>query len=236
MALAALTWFQTAHWHDAVTLFRHALALDRDNPLAHNGLGMALAAEGRDDEAVVHFREALRAAPEYSDALGNLAFALARRGSLGEAERLLRDFLEFRPEEPAVLNELGSILIGRERAGDAIPFLERSIRVVPGFAIAHYNLSRALAAVRRSEEAAEHARRAEQLGYRAPEVYGHLAWLAIEAGRFDEARVALETLVRLRPDYAPARANLAAVYARLGRPGDARREIERARPPGGDRP
>jgi len=48
-----------------------------------------------------------------------------------------------------------------------------------------------------------------------PEPYNNLAVLHAALGRYDQARVALETAVRLNPNYTVAHENLGDVYARL---------------------
>lgn len=48
-----------------------------------------------------------------------------------------------------------------------------------------------------------------------PEPYNNLAALYARSNRYDKAREALETAVRLNPGYAVARENLGDVYARL---------------------
>ncbi|HEY9422309.1 MAG TPA: hypothetical protein VIW92_12900 [Thermoanaerobaculia bacterium] len=45
LGLAGMTRAQVHHWRDSVTLFRHALKVSRDNPLARRGLAKALAAQ-----------------------------------------------------------------------------------------------------------------------------------------------------------------------------------------------
>jgi len=48
-----------------------------------------------------------------------------------------------------------------------------------------------------------------------PEPYNNLAVLHAALGRFEQARAALETAIRLNPDYTVAHENLGDVYARL---------------------
>lgn len=48
-----------------------------------------------------------------------------------------------------------------------------------------------------------------------PEPYNNLAALYANQGQFDKARAALETSIRLKPDYAVAYENLGDIYARL---------------------
>src|SRR5262249_35575044 len=53
-ACALATRAQLAHWRSSVTLFTRALAVTRDNALAHMNLAVALEADGRRDEALAH--------------------------------------------------------------------------------------------------------------------------------------------------------------------------------------
>src|SRR5262249_35887440 len=62
--LVALSWAQCRPWHDSAALWSHALAHGAtDSPLAHNNMGVALAAQGRYAKAVAQYAEALRLDP-----------------------------------------------------------------------------------------------------------------------------------------------------------------------------
>jgi protein O-mannosyl-transferase len=60
LGLAGMTRAQTRHWRDGVTLFRHALAVTGNNPLARQGLARALAAA---QKAGVHGHAVRKAQP-----------------------------------------------------------------------------------------------------------------------------------------------------------------------------
>jgi Flp pilus assembly protein TadD len=67
-------------------------ALDPDAPdwRLHSGLGAALSASGRQQEAQLQFAKALALAPEHPAVLNNLALSYALDGRPEEAEKLLR--------------------------------------------------------------------------------------------------------------------------------------------------
>ncbi|MHB8765295.1 MAG: glycosyltransferase family 39 protein, partial [Deferrisomatales bacterium] len=67
-AFSALTWAQVGHWRSTEALFRHALAVDGRNWLAHNTLAADLLAQGRDAEALAHVEEALGLNPGLAEA------------------------------------------------------------------------------------------------------------------------------------------------------------------------
>ena len=56
--LGSLTYRQLGYWHDNETLWRYTLSVTARNYTAHNNLALALARQGRPDEAIVQFRAA----------------------------------------------------------------------------------------------------------------------------------------------------------------------------------
>ena len=54
--LGCLTYRQVGYWRDNETLWRYTLGITKRNYVAHNHLGLALAREGRPDEAIAQFR------------------------------------------------------------------------------------------------------------------------------------------------------------------------------------
>ncbi len=60
MSLAFTTWLQVRHWSNTITLFEHALAVDENNTLAHNHLGVTMARYGLAEETVRHTSQGLK--------------------------------------------------------------------------------------------------------------------------------------------------------------------------------
>ncbi len=56
--LGSLTYHQLGYWHDDETLWRYTLSVTGRNYMAHDNLALALAKQGRTDEAVAEFRAA----------------------------------------------------------------------------------------------------------------------------------------------------------------------------------
>ncbi len=70
--LAAGTWMQAGTWRDSVALYRHALAVTRDNYVAHLGLAKALVAKGDGAGAAEQYRAALALRPGLIEARAGL--------------------------------------------------------------------------------------------------------------------------------------------------------------------
>jgi len=76
-ALSAASALQIRTWRDSETLFRHALAVTRANPIAHAHLGEALLERGQAAQAVAHWEESLALLPGFLEVANNLAWLLA---------------------------------------------------------------------------------------------------------------------------------------------------------------
>ena len=84
VALAAATRVQLGYWRDTEALFQHAVAVTRDNFVAHQGIGQARLQRGDLDGALEATVEAVRIRADWSTrtALGDV---LAKQGKLDEA-------------------------------------------------------------------------------------------------------------------------------------------------------
>ncbi len=136
---------QVGTWRDDHALYRHALAVDADNWVAHLNLGVTLRAAGEQDQAFGHLRRAVEIQPtsaEAQDAFGN---ALLERGDLPGAERHYRQAIELDPLQGGFRYNLG---VARALQGDpagAEANYREAIRLRPGFADPWNNLGSLLA-------------------------------------------------------------------------------------------
>jgi len=64
--------------HDAIVHYTQAIRLRPDYAEAHNNLGVALAQQGKREQAVVHFSQALRLKPDDEAVRNNLQATLAQ--------------------------------------------------------------------------------------------------------------------------------------------------------------
>lgn len=79
-ALALTSRAQASYWSDSENLWRHTLAVTRDNAFAHASLADLLMRRGRVPEAISHSEEALRIRPNDADGENNLGLALLQLG------------------------------------------------------------------------------------------------------------------------------------------------------------
>src|SRR5580658_8724373 len=88
-----LTWRQSRMYRDSETLYRETLARNPESWMAHNNLGLMLAAEpGQLPEALEHYRAAVRLEPDYPESHFNLGSALAHSGPSDPPEEAIEEY------------------------------------------------------------------------------------------------------------------------------------------------
>jgi protein O-mannosyl-transferase len=215
--LAALTWRQCQVYTDVETLYSATIDGNPTCWMAHNNLGMTLAARGRLDEAIDHYREVLNLRPRCELAYNNLGVALARRGRLDEAIDHYQKALEIRPDYAEAHNNLGNALAKRGQTDDAIDHYQKALKTRPDYASAHNNLGVSLAGRGRLDEAIDHYRSALKIRPDYAEAHNNLGNALAKRGRLDDAIDHYQSALKIRPEYAEAHANLAAAHYRQGR-------------------
>ena len=81
--------------------------------MSHANRTLALAKQGRVDEAIVEYRKALRIKPDYAEAYNDLGGELLLRGQVDEAMALYRQALEINPDYTDARNNLDRLLGAR---------------------------------------------------------------------------------------------------------------------------
>ena len=111
---------QVGCWRGSETLFRHAIAVTKDNWLAHNNLGLALYQKGQIDEAIRQYQEAVRIKPGLLNAHYNLGVAFDLKGQKDEAIRQFQEAIAVKPDNAAARKHLGLALYQKGQIDEAI--------------------------------------------------------------------------------------------------------------------
>ncbi len=176
----------------------------RDGP-ARALRGALLAERGLLVEAEADLRDAVRLAPDLAEAHSGLAIVHERQGRLEEAEAGHRRALELAPGNGRYLNNLGYALLAHGKAAAALPVLLEAARVDPLGRRVRTNLGFAHAALGDWPRAA----RSFELGGTPAEAQNNLGLAYERAGNLAQAREHYAEAMRLDPQLAVARANLA---------------------------
>lgn len=224
VVLTMLTRRQLWTWENSETLARHALAVTRDNHLAHLNLGQALVARGEHAAGRREYEAAGAIAPDYPPILVNLGHAALRDGEIDAAETRFARALALRPAWPDAMNGLGEVAARRGDAPAAIGWFEGALARDPGHWNARASLADVLAATGRADEAISLY---EPLLADHPTFGFELGNLRFQRGDVPGALAAWRTALAARPDWHDLRDNVAVALLASGRAAEAIPELER---------
>ncbi len=210
---------------EAAAAYAEVLRLAPDLTAAHFNRALVLLELGRDEEAIAHLREAIRLDPQKADArkvlddvtvgragaVARRAAALAAAGRFAEAAGQYELAVRLSPESARLRVGLGDALWRAGRLDDAEAELRLALKLPPDDPVAYDTLGNVLQATGRFEEAEKMYRQALALptGAGRAEIHNDLGVALARQGRQTEAVAKFREALRLKPDFAPAKANLA---------------------------
>jgi tetratricopeptide (TPR) repeat protein len=209
---------QTGDAGAAIESLQHVARLVPQSADAWHGLGLALGAAKRDEEATSAFQQATRLCPESVVSMNSLAELYAREGHAEEAAREFRQVLRQKPYwGPAHLG-LGKALEAMGKTEEAQKQFKEALvnrmRTPESFnTLAKFSFSRGW-----YDAAVTNFTDSLKLNPSDPETHVNLGLALIKLGRRPEARAHYAEAVRLQPDFAEAHFCLG---LELGKDGDA---------------
>jgi tetratricopeptide (TPR) repeat protein len=219
-ACIVLTRGDLRYWRTSATLFEHALKVTEDNYVAYNNLGLALAEEGKFQEAIHYYRQALLIWPEFPAVRYNIGNALAHEGRDDEAIWHYSQVLQTRPNDDMAHNNLGMVLGNQGKFDEAIGHFTEALRINPDLPLVHNNLGLALAKQGHYDAALGHFTDALRLEPRGP-AHNNLGMVLGNQGKLDEAIGHFTEALRINPDQALMHNNLGLALAKQGKFNDA---------------
>lgn len=146
---------QISYWHDSETLYRHTLAVTKNNWFVHNGMGSVLNSEAellraqhkfdeakaKNEEAIKHLNATLRLMPTLPAAHTSLGVAYMALGDLNKAIAEAQTALQYKPNDSLIEGNLGAAYLQKSDLDNAIIHLRRAIQLDPTRSDSHYNLA-----------------------------------------------------------------------------------------------
>jgi len=170
-----LTENQLRYWQDSETLFAHALAVTKDNHVAHVNLGVVLEQKGELNEALAEYRAAEQLAPELYHIHYNLGNLLDNLGHPNEALAEYREAMLLKPSLSSLHNGAGIVLAELGRSDEAMSQFNEAARLDPAYPWAHLEIGRLRLKQGRDAEAIDEFRAALRID---PNNYQILAYTA----------------------------------------------------------
>jgi tetratricopeptide (TPR) repeat protein len=217
ITLMVSSWFQVQHWKNSGTLYEHALDVTKNNYFAHDGMGLFLAGQGKNDEAIHQYSEALRIRPDFAEAHNHLGNAYKIQGIPGEAMDHYKEALRIKPEYAEAYYNLGHILAGRGKIADAVKQYSTALKFRPEYPEVHYHLGSALMNQGKIDEAIAHYFKALNNRPNDAKIYNQIGYAFVINGKINEARIQFSKAVQIEPHFAKAHYNLGHALLNQGR-------------------
>ena len=138
---------------ESLKMYQKSLALDNNDPEAHNNLGLVLQKQGRLQEAMLSLKKAIALKPDFIIAIYNLGNTLKEIGNLEDAEINLKRCIELKPNFLEAYINLANTQSENNNFKDAERSLKKCIELKQNFIPAHYNLGNLLKKLGRLDEA-----------------------------------------------------------------------------------
>ena len=138
---------------ESLKMYQKSLALDNNDPEAHNNLGLVLQKLGRLQEAMLSLKKAIALKPDFIIAIYNLGNTLKESGNLEDAEINLKRCIELKPNFIEAYINLANTQSENNHFKDAERSLKKCIELKQNFIPAHYNLGNLLKKLGRLDEA-----------------------------------------------------------------------------------
>jgi tetratricopeptide (TPR) repeat protein len=212
---------RAGRFDEAIAQYRAAVRVDPGDVETLVSLGNAQFGLGRQDEAVESYSAALKINKDSPEAHANLGVIRGKQGRVDEAIQHNRRAVELNPNLVKVRVSLAAALAAKGEFAEAVQQYDAALKLNPDQPMAQINMAIALAVLGRVEEAAERYDKA------ATSVAAYSRRLEQE-GRVDEAIAQLKEAMRLIPNNARSRYDLAMLYIRQGKPADARPHLNQA--------
>lgn len=123
--------------------FRSLLATEQNSTPALSNLAIALAQQGKMDEAAGYFKKIVAIQPENDDAHFNLGVLFEKQNELTEAEACLKKTLSLKPAHYGARMNLGAIYRRQGRPSKASDYFQQALAINPESPDGYFNLGSA---------------------------------------------------------------------------------------------
>jgi Flp pilus assembly protein TadD len=195
-------------WKDGVTLWNRAIAVTKNNYVAHNNLGLILG-QTDSDGALAEFQEAVNLNPDYDEAQRNLAQALHQRGRLDEAVVHYQAAWDNNPTDSRPQYGLAIISYQKGNVDEAIVHFQKALSINPDNLEYLNKLAMLLAQKNRFAEAVAPLKKICEIQTNDPDAFNNLGFVLVKSGRLDEGLSAFQKALNLAPGFTQAQNNLA---------------------------
>lgn len=124
-------YFNRKEYSNSINCYENALKTEPNNSDALDGIGCALNAQSKNEEAIQYFDRIIKQDPSFDLAYFNKGISLRNMGDFAEAVENFDRFVVLQPDDIEGYTEKASTLIDMGRSEDAFPLIEKAETIVP---------------------------------------------------------------------------------------------------------
>ena len=220
--------FELSKYSEAEAAFAKATAIEPQDALAWNNLGIALRNQDKYIEAEEAFRCATEFGPEDAGAWTGLGDALDEQKRYAEAQEAYQCAVEIDPQNARAWNYLGFVLRNRDKYSEAEKAFKRAVDIDCQYVRAWYGLGFALRSQDKYSEAEMAYQRAVDIDSKYAHAWNNLGDALNQQNKYVEAEKAFRRAIDIDPKYAFAWCNLGVVLGHQEKHADAEMAYKRA--------
>jgi Tfp pilus assembly protein PilF len=203
LVIAGLTYAghrQAAVWENDIILYQNAVEKVERNYLAHNNLGAALYAAGREEEALSHLHESKRINPWYSFPYYNIGLFAFNQKQYDEAETLFAKAVDLNPQFGVAHMYLADTMMNTENLAKAFHHYQIALKSGVNDKKIHNQLGIILLKIGKIEGAIRSFHEALQLDPEFPEACNNLGFTYLKIGKIGNSIRYIEKSLAINPD------------------------------------
>jgi tetratricopeptide (TPR) repeat protein len=227
VACSVCTRREIGFWRTSETLFTRAIAVTKDNYMAHFYLGLTYQNDGKLEPAIAQFQEALRLRPN-TDFCNTFGIFLERQGRLDDAIAQFQQSVRLDPSFADPHRNLALALAKKGALPEAIAELQSALKLEPANAGWHNDFAALLSRAGQLDDAIAHFQESLRLQGDSLDVCYNLGNALLRKGRIEEAVAQFQKALALNPGSADVHNNLGIALTRQGNLPEAIRHFEEA--------
>lgn len=214
---------QKKMWNKAIECFQRAIAIQPQNPIAHNDLGYVYQEMGFYKEALQEYEIALKIRPDYKEVQQNMLSCICKwsqdlidRGKYRTATEILNEAIRRFPQAGELYYFLGVSYQAEGKFQEALVEWKKAAEIKPESSTAHYVKAVENLAQQNIQGAIEEFNKSIKIKPENAYAHNTLGILFFQTGKTEEAKKEFEAAIKYKPNYVEAYMNIAYMYEKTG--------------------
>ena len=186
---------------EAVEFYEEILKMNKDDDLAHNGIGICFLSLKKLDDAIFHFSQAVKLVPQNFTYQANLGTAYTTKGDYIKATESYEEALRLKTDDYYSISRLADVKLRQKKFLEAANLYERAISLNPSPNFEDYSgLGDAYRSLREIDKAIESYQNALKINQNDDLSLNGIGLLLLSQNKYQEAAEKFQKAIVLHPE------------------------------------